>query len=460
MTKANILFVVPRSLNPKQMYLEYPLGVGILGTILENKNYNVRIYDGNAEDFELMEYLSQNNSFKPDIIGFSIITPNYPVAKINIQQLRNKYENIKIIAGGVHSTLFPETLLNDGVDVVVKGEGEQVIVDLVQCLMSNDNLENIEGIAFINNNFKFIIKESHRKKVDLKGLPIVNRNLFNLKKYTHHSMIASRGCPYRCKFCCNYSGTILQKGTSVKKYSDIIYEMKYLENEFDAKDIFFADDIFLIKKSDILSFCKEYNEAGLTVEWVGQMRADTIDKDIAEAIYKAGCKRIYFGVESGSENILKSSLKKITKQRLLDGINHAKNAGIRVKTGWIYGLPGTIEEQYESIDFMLKMEPHEISIHQLIPFPGTPYYENPEEYGIIIKDKSNFESFCYGGISNNIQFKYMTQEQLDKLLKDTAIALENAGYVSSDKATQEDEYIYSSPLHKKSMDVFKKEENK
>lgn len=460
MTKANILFVVPRSLNPKQMYLEYPLGVGILGTILENKNYNVRIYDGNAEDFELMEYLSQNNSFKPDIIGFSIITPNYPVAKINIQQLRNKYENIKIIAGGVHSTLFPETLLNDGVDVVVKGEGEQVIVDLVQCLMSNDNLENIEGIAFINNNFKFIIKESHRKKVDLKGLPIVNRNLFNLKKYTHHSMIASRGCPYRCKFCCNYSGTILQKGTSVKKYSDIIYEMKYLENEFDAKDIFFADDIFLIKKSDILSFCKEYNEAGLTVEWVGQMRADTIDKDIAEAIYKAGCKRIYFGVESGSENILKSSLKKITKQRLLDGINHAKNAGIRVKTGWIYGLPGTIEEQYESIDFMLKMEPHEISIHQLIPFPGTPYYENPEEYGIIIKDKSNFESFCYGGISDNIQFKYMTQEQLDKLLKDTAIALENAGYVSSDKATQEDEYIYSSPLHKKSMDVFKKEENK
>jgi len=460
MTKANILFVVPRSLNPKQMYLEYLLGVGILGTILENENYNVKIYDGNAEDFELMEYLSQNDSFTPDIIGFSIITPNYPVAKINIQQLKNKYKNIKIIAGGVHSTLFPEILLNDGVDVVVKGEGEQVIVDLVQCLMTNNNLENIEGIVFIDNNSKVIIKESHRKKINLKDVPIVNRNLFNLEKYTHHSMIASRGCPYKCNFCCNYSGTILQKGTSVKKYSDIIYEMKYLEDKFNAKDIFFADDIFLIKKSDILDFCKEYNEADLNVEWVGQMRADTIDEEIAEAISNAGCKRIYFGVESGSENILKTSRKKLTKQQLLNGTGYAKNAGIRVKTGWIYGLPGSIEEQYESIDFMLEMRPHEISIHQLIPFPGTPYYENPEEHGIIIKNKSNFESFCYGGISNNIQFEYMTQEQLEKLLIDTALALENAGYVSSDKATKGDEYIYSSPLHKKSMDVFKKEESK
>ncbi len=454
---ANILFVVPRSFNPKQMYLEYPLGVGILGTILEQNGYNVKIYDGNAEDLDLIEYLNQNNDFIPDIIGFSIITPNYPVAKINIQQLKNKYKDIKIIAGGVHSTLFPETLLKDGVDVVVKGEGEQVIVELVQCIIANKSLDNIEGIAYINNS-QLIVKESHRKKVNLKDVPIVNRNLFNLKKYTHHSMIASRGCPYKCNFCCNYSGTILQKGTSVKKYQDIIYEMKYLEDTFNAKNIFFADDIFLIRKKDILDFCREYNEADLTVEWVGQMRADTIDEEIAEAMYNAGCKRIYFGVESGSDNILKTSRKNITKKQLLDGVNCAKNAGIRVKTGWIYGLPGTLKEQYESIDFMLQMRPHEISIHQLIPFPGTPYYENPEKHGIIIKDKLNFESFCYGGISDNIQFKYMTQKELETLLEDTSIALENAGYVSSDKATDNDEYIYSSPLHKKSMNVFKKEE--
>ncbi len=457
MTKSNILFIVPRSFNPKQMYLEYPLGVGILGTILQNENYNVKIYDGNAEELELIKYLEQLDTFIPDIVGFSIITPNYPVAKINIKQLKEKYKNIKIIAGGVHSTLFPDDLLNDGVDVVVKGEGEQVIVNLVKVLLSENNLSNIDGIVYKENQ-KIILNESKKKNIKLSDVPIVNRNLFNLKRYTHHSMIASRGCPYRCNFCCNYSGTILQKGTTVNKYTDIIKEMKYLETNFNAKDIFFADDIFLIKKSDILAFCIEYKKANLSVEWVGQMRADTIDEEIAKAISNAGCKRIYFGVESGSENILKSSNKRLTKKQLLTGITHAKNAGIRVKTGWIYGLPGTMEEQYESIDFMIKMRPHEISIHQLIPFPGTPYYENPELYGIRIKDKTNFESFCYGGISDNIQFDYMSTEQFEQLLIDTEQALEKVGYVSSDKATKNDQYIYSSPLHKKSITVFKKEE--
>jgi radical SAM superfamily enzyme YgiQ (UPF0313 family) len=145
---------------------------------------------------------------------------------------------------------------------------------------------------------------------------------------------------------------------------------------------------------------------------------------------------------------------------LLDGVNYAKNAGISVKTGWIYGLPGTIDEQYESIDFMLEMRPHEISIHQLIPFPGTVYYKNPEQYGIIIKDKTNFESFCYGGISDNIHFKYLSRKQLEKLFIDTAIALEKSGYVSSDNATNNnDEYIYSSPLHNKSMNVFREKDD-
>jgi len=455
MIKSNILFVVPRSLNPKQMYLEYPLGVGVLGTILQNENYNVKIYDGNAEEFELIQYLKQFDDFIPDVIGFSIITPNYPVAKINIQQLKEKYKNVKIIAGGVHSTLFPDNLLNDGVNVVVKGEGEQVIVDLVKALLTGNNLTNIDSIVYKDND-KIITNESKNKNIKLSAIPIVDRNLFNLNRYTHHSMITSRGCPYRCNFCCNYSGTILQKGVTVNKHTDIIKEMKYLENEFNAKDIFFADDIFLIRKSDILAFCSEYKNANLAVEWIGQMRADTIDEEIAKAISNAGCKKIYFGVEAGSENILKNSNKGLTKKQLLAGITHAKNAGIRVKTGWIYGLPGTIEEQYKSIDFMIEMRPHEISIHQLIPFPGTPYYENPKLYGIKIKDKTNFESFCYGGISNNIQFDYMSTRQFEQLLIDTEQALEKVGYVSSDKATKNDKYIYSSPLHKKSITVFKK----
>lgn len=450
-----ILFVVPHSFNPKQMYLEYPMGVGFIATILENEGHITSIYDGNVESKNILDLISFIDTFKPDVIGFSVITPNYPIAKVQISKIREHFPNIRLISGGVHSNLFAEDLILDGIDVVCLGEGEYILSKLLNCWDNNNPISDIDGIVY-QDEFGIIRKKSFDgAKVDLNELPIINRRLYNLEKYTHHSMMASRGCPYKCKFCCNYTGTILQKGVTIRQYSRVISEMKHLQNEYGASEIFFADDIFLVKKNDILNFCKEYIDEGLQVKWIGQMRADTIDDDVAKAMSNAGCRRIYFGVESGSDEILKLSNKRLNKRQILSGITAAKKAGIRVKTGWIYGLPGSLEEQYKSIDFMLEMMPHEISIHQLIPFPGTPYYNNPEEHGIFIKDKKDFVSFCYGGISDNIKFDYLTQAQLEALLRDTVDALESAGYVCSDKATSKNDYIYSTPLSKHSMNVFR-----
>jgi hypothetical protein len=169
---------------------------------------------------------------------------------------------------------------------------------------------------------------------------------------------------------------------------------------------------------------------------------------------QAGCQRIYFGVESGSERILRDAKKGMTKDQICRGITAAKNAGMRVKTGWIYGLPGTLEDQYESIDFMLQMRPHEISIHQLIPFPGTVYYTEPARFGIRIANPKAFESFCYGGLEGDIRFDYLSHGQLVQLLEDTAQALETAGYVNSDK-DRGSEYVYTTPLSRNSMNVFR-----
>jgi hypothetical protein len=231
--------------------------------------------------------------------------------------------------------------------------------------------------------------------------------------------------------------------------------MQHLRDRFDAREIFFADDIFLLRKQDIHQFCRRSAARALGVTWIGQMRADRVDPAIAEAMAGAGCQRIYFGVEAGSENILRAAKKGMTKEQIRRGIQAAIGAGLRVKTGWIYGLPGSLEEQYESIDFMLELRPHEISIHQLIPFPGTVYYQEPARYGIQIADPKNFESFCYGGLEGQIRFEYLTHSQLVQLLEDTATALEAAGYVSSDRATAASQYIYTTPLSRNSMNVFR-----
>jgi anaerobic magnesium-protoporphyrin IX monomethyl ester cyclase len=450
-----ILFVAPRSYNPKQMYREYPLGVGYLGTLLKQHGHEVRVFDQNVEGLEDDGLWQLVAEFQPQIAGFSVITPNYPVARKQIRKLKQLHPDLWVLAGGIHATLFPDDLIEDGADVVVLGEGEPVILDLVAGLAEGRDLRGLPGLLFRARGGEIIRTGGHCQTTSLNDLPFVDRTLYNLPKYTHHSMLASRGCPHHCAFCCNYTGTVRNDGVGIRAYQHVIEEMEHLRDAHGAREIFFADDIFLLRKHDILEFCAAYAARNAGVKWIGQMRADRVDAKVAEAMRGAECQRIYFGVESGSERILRDAKKGMTTEQIRRGIRAAVDAGLRVKTGWIYGLPGSLEEQYASIPFMLDLRPHEISIHQLIPFPGTIYYTDPSRFGIRIADPKAFESFCYGGLDGDIQFDYLSHAQLRQLLEDTACALEDAGYVSSDQAGPGDEYIYTTPLSRNSMNVFR-----
>jgi anaerobic magnesium-protoporphyrin IX monomethyl ester cyclase len=450
-----ILLTIPRSFNPKQMYREYPLGVGYLGTVLKTRGHDIRVFDENVEGRHERGLLNRVEEFQPDIVGFSVITPNYPVARQQIRQLRNEHPSMRIIAGGVHASLFPEDLVEDGVDVVVRGEAEAMIHDLVSCLGEGREPAHLAGVAFRDARGKVVRTPGWPPTVPLDSLTIVHRSLYNLSLYSHHSMLASRGCPHHCAFCCNYTGTVRDEAIAVRGHQRVVEEMEHLRDAYGAREIFFADDIFLLRKRDILQFCRLCAERRVGVSWIGQMRADRIDPGVAVAMAEAGCQRIYLGVESGSESILRRAKKGLTKDQIRQGIQAAQAAGLRVKTGWIYGLPGSIEEQYESIEFMLELRPEEISIHQLIPFPGTIYYSHPEQFGIRIQDPKAFESFCYGGVEGNVRFDYLSQAQLVGLLEKTGAALEAAGYVCSDQATPGSKFIYTTPLNRKSMTVFR-----
>ena len=229
---------------------------------------------------------------------------------------------------------------------------------------------------------------------------------------------------------------------------------------YGAKQIFFVDDIFLVQRDNVLEFCRRLARRQPGLQWIAQMRADVIDAEVADAMAAAGCRRIYFGVESGSEAVLRRVRKGTDRESIRLGIEKRQKAGIRVKTGWVFGLPGTIDEQYESVAFMRELRPHEISIHQLIPFPGTEYYAHPARHGIRIRDPKDFASFCYGGLGDNVSFDYLSQGQLIELLKYTVNVLQSDGYISSDLATVETPYVFSTPLNSTSMSVFHTEEQK
>jgi anaerobic magnesium-protoporphyrin IX monomethyl ester cyclase len=449
-----VFLLVPRCLNPKQTYREYPLGVGLIATALRNRGCEVLLYDQNAEGPDDDLLFDRLIEYRPAIVGFSVITPSYPVARRQIARLRREYPEAFILAGGVHAGLFPEDLLADGADAVVIGDGCGTMTALVEKMNQRAAWQGLPGVAYRDAGGRVVRPASPARRLLGEDLTIVDRDVFNLPLYTHHSMLASLGCPHRCSFCCNYAGTVLQDGVTIRTNEAICQEMRYLAGRYHAKQVFFVDDVFLLSRDNVLGFCRRLEQERLEMQWIAQMRVDAVDPEVAAAMRNANCQRIYFGVESGSEAILRRIRKGIDRESIQRGIRSAKDAGLRVKTGWVFGLPGTLEEQYEAVSFMRELRPHEISIHQFIPFPGTPYYERAAEHGIRIRDPKDFASFCYGGLSGNIAFDYLSRNELEELLQYTAAVLESEGYVSSDRAAAGDEYVFSTPLNEFSMNVF------
>jgi anaerobic magnesium-protoporphyrin IX monomethyl ester cyclase len=449
-----ICLIVPQCSNPKQTYREYPLGVGLIATALRQRAFEVLVYDQEAEGRGDDLLLARLGEFRPDVIGFSVITPNYPAAQRQIRRVRRELPAALVVAGGVHASLFPADLLADGCDAVVPGDGREVMVAMAEAMSGGGNWRGLPGVVYGGADGRPVGPRPAARRPAEQEWDTVDRDVYNLPRYTHHSMMASLGCPYRCAFCCNYSGTRLQAGVRIRSFEQICAEMRYLAGRYGARQVFFADDVFLLTPGNVLAFCRRLEREGLDMQWAVQMRADAINPQVAAAMAAAGCRRVSFGVESGSEAILRRVRKGIDRETIRLAVRSAQDAGLRVKTGWIFGLPGTLEEQYESPAFMRELRPHAISIHQFIPFPGTRYYERPAEYGVRIGDRKDFASFCYGGLSDNIVLDYLSRGQLVELLESTAAVLESEGYVSSDRAAAGDEYVFSTPLNALSMGVF------
>src|SRR5208283_698620 len=183
-----VLFIAPRSYNPKQMYREYPLGVGFLGTLLKQHGHEVRVFDQNIEGLEDEGLWQLVAGFQPDIAGFSVMTPNYPVARQQIRRLKQLHPEVRILAGGIHATLFPDDLMADGADVVVLGEGEPVILELVTGLAEGRDLGRLPGLLYRAPTGEVVRTAGHCQTSTLDDLPMVDRSLYNLPRYSHHSM--------------------------------------------------------------------------------------------------------------------------------------------------------------------------------------------------------------------------------------------------------------------------------
>ncbi|MDE7351428.1 MAG: B12-binding domain-containing radical SAM protein [Acetatifactor sp.] len=372
-----------------------PFGVLYLASVIEQKGINVTLYRVSSEkfSFDFTDY---------DIVGFSISSSvTYSILK-KVRYNSQYCDNALLIAGGIHTTIFPEEVINDlEVDIACIGEGENTISEIIDAYFSK-NYNSIAGIVYKDEgNGKYVYTPRRELIKDLDTIPFPARHLLPIEEIVMSDrlsntnlpiahILCSRGCPYSCNFCANQEhGIRYRTGKNIRK------ELEYLIEQYGIKGFCITDDNFIVNRDRIEDICNEITP--LKLKWSSLSRVNTVDEDLLKKLKQSGCIEIKYGIESGSPRILKLMNKQITIDQIKHAISITHNVGIRVKAFILHGFPGeNIESTQETIQLLeeLKEKIDRISLFRFVPLPGSPAYNNAQNYNLTLPQ--NFEDiFIY-----------------------------------------------------------------
>jgi radical SAM superfamily enzyme YgiQ (UPF0313 family) len=378
-----------------------------LASYLEKERFKVEILDLNLKLLKNKNILQAIQEKNPIIIGItSTIASIYEAYRL--AKLIKSNFNIPLVIGGAHATFSDEDILKgSNFDIVVRGEGEVTLSEIVKAIKGERNLEDIGGISYKKDG-KIIRNESREFIADLDKMPFAERQLVPLEKYGTHAftIITSRGCPFKCEFC-QVSGKDGLKWRS-RSAANILEEIKLIvRNHPNVKKVsgpkgkrpmvFFVDDNFMVSMKRVEELCNMIIEEGINIYWDANARVDTIaniSEELLDLLKKSGCLHLFLGVESGSEKILKSFNKQIKKKDILISAERLKKKGIYFTASFLLGyIDETKSDLKATIQFAKKMDPTIVSFRILIPLPGTAIYEKYVREDLIMDfNYSNYTS--------------------------------------------------------------------
>jgi anaerobic magnesium-protoporphyrin IX monomethyl ester cyclase len=315
---------------------------------------------------------------KADVIGiYSMVTMREDGLKF-ARLLRNQCD--LLIAGGPLPSCDPSSFLDD-YDLVVTGEGEQTILEVVKAYEAGLDFGSIKGLAY---RFEGRTIETPKRElqVDLDRIPFPARNLFDNSMYIEYwkkrfgysatSVMTTRGCPFSCEFCSNaVFGTSYRERSSENVLNEV---EETLALGYDR--IHFADDVFTLNNRRIRQICEDIRKRGLDFKWECLARVDSIDKSTADSMKKAGCDRIFFGIESGDESTLRLMRKKISLDQARNAVDAARSSGLKTGAFFILCYPGETEDAVlKTIRFATSLPLDYLSFTIAYPLPGTALYE-------------------------------------------------------------------------------------
>ena len=364
---------------PSQIHM----GLAYLAGAIEKQD-NVEIVDIDAENISEDSFASLIKNKHIDIVGFTSTTPTF-FSSLKLAQIVKKHSSDTItVFGGIHPTICPfETIKNDSVDVVVKGEGEVAFKEISQAVKGGSDFSEVKGI-FYKKNGKIVQTSTRPLIEDLDLLAFPARHLFKNNAYTFPdalyrettSMITSRGCPGRCTYCNAHQ--IFSRRFRKRSAQNIVDEVEFLVKKNNIKEIHIWDDNFITDKKRVLEVRDEILRRKLKVKFAfpNGLRADFLNEEVLKALKDMGTYSIALGVESGSQEILNRANKGIKLQQIKEITNLAKKIGLEIWAFFIFGLPGENAHTAEqTIDFALSLNPDIAKFHILKPYPGSEVYD-------------------------------------------------------------------------------------
>lgn len=419
----DVLLIYPKTGADFGSTIAPPHAVLSIAAPLVKEGYKVKVIDMRTDE-NWQETVLESLKSNPICVGISTMIGTQIRFALKAASLIRGHRNgqIPIVWGGVHPTLLPlQTLENELVDIVVVGEGELTILELVKTLAEKTPLSEVRGIAFKNGGKP--VETPPRDLLDIETLPPVPWELVNVEDYVHRDMYVkdsqrtldigqtSRGCPFKCGFCC--SATIRKRkwrAMSVEKSLDMIASTA---RRFNLTGIWLRDDEFYINRSRARAICEGMLRENLNIKWyTSGTRVDVFckaDEEDVALLKKAGADVLKFGAESGDNRVLDLMTKDITYEQTLEANRKAKRHGIKPAFALMAGFPTeTWEEIDRTIDLAFKLKEENPSaqfesLGTFVALPGTPMYQLAIEHGLK-PPKSleewiawNFEEYDYKG---------------------------------------------------------------
>jgi len=366
-----------------------PLGLATLAASLERGGIPVRILDANAQGIGWSGLRAAIAEDAPDVVGITTLTPYYPHARRTCRITKAACPDIVTVLGGPHVTfLAEETLLSaPEVDVVVRGEGDATLVELVHCLAKGGDLGTVPGLAFRDDGG--VIQTPDPPPVDVRALPLPAYHLLPMEAYHFEGLggpfttvQASRGCPHRCTFCAEWS--FWKHGWRPRDPEAVIEELELVVKGYGRRAVWFADDCFNVSGEMIRAICEGILERDIEVSWFYQGRADLLVryKELLPLMQRAGNRMVQLGIEASSDDELEDLNKRLSVEQVKEAVALLRQHDIVCQGMLIIGTrndsPRTIRRKvafarWLDLDFPI--------FTVCTPFPGSSLFEQARAEG-------------------------------------------------------------------------------